>query len=68
MKFDIQIVGIGDTNMSRVVTPHLTTVHLPYKTSGIEGAKLLITMIEQKNRIIREIKMGYRVILEESTR
>ena len=65
---DIQIVGIGDTNMSRVVTPHLTTVHLPYKTSGIEGAKLLITMIEQKNRIIREIKMGYRVILEESTR
>ena len=64
---DISIVGFGHTNISKVVEPKLTTVHFHYKTSGIEAANIIMNMIENGDKIIRDIKMGYEIIVQEST-
>ncbi len=63
---DVAVSGIGHNRMSRVVTPKLTTVHLFYKTSGIEAANMLLEMIEEKSTISRQTKLGYEVIEAES--
>lgn len=60
------IAGIGHNRMSRVVTPAITTAHLFYRTSGIEAAKMLLEMIEGKNQVSRQMKLGYEVVRAES--
>lgn len=64
----IQIVGIGDTEMGKVIEPKLTTVHFYYKTSGIEAANMLIEMINSGNNMRKEVKMGYQLIEQETTK
>ena len=63
---DISIVSIGDTKESKVVTPKLSTVHYYYKTSGIEGAKILMDKIKNNNKDIHKIQLGYEYIKRES--
>lgn len=63
---EIAIAGIGHNKMSRVIQPKLATVHLFYKTSGIEAAKMLLEMIEKKNLCPRQMKLGYKIIQGES--
>lgn len=65
---DVQIVGIGDSVIGRMMEPGLTTVHYFYKTSGIEAANMLIGMVEEKAEAIKEIKMGYRLEKRNSTK
>lgn len=64
---DISIVGFGHTNISKVVEPNLTTVHFHYKTSGIEAANIITNMIENNDKIVRDIKMGYEIVCQDST-
>lgn len=68
MPEDIRIIGIGDSRMSTIVEPALSTVHFYYKTSGIEAAKALADMIKSGSNLKKEIKMGFKVIERESTR
>lgn len=63
----VQLAGIGDTVMGRVAAVSLTTVHFFYKTSGIEAANMLLSVLESGEDIRREIKMGYKVLPREST-
>lgn len=65
---DIQIVGVGDSNLAHVVQPRLTTIHYFYKTSGMEAAKMLINILNDEDKISREIKMGYKLVVADSTR
>lgn len=65
---DIQVAGIGDSQIARVCVPRLTTVHYYYKTSGEEAARLLVNMLTEKDKAPREIKMGYQIIPGQSTR
>lgn len=66
---DIQVASIGDSNNSRVCCPTLTTVHLHYKTTGMEAAKLLIEQIKNTgNTVHKEIKLGYQIVKRMSTR
>lgn len=62
----IAVTGIGHTRMSEIVTPKLTTAHYYYKTSGIEAAKLLISLLKEKEYIVKKIKLGYKIINNES--
>lgn len=64
---DVQVAGIGDSSISKVCVPKLTTVHYYYKTSGGEAARLLVDMLKTEDRVHRDIKMGYRIVLGEST-
>lgn len=65
---EIQIAGIGDTPLGNLMEPRLTTVHLYYKTSGMEAASMLLELLEDGSEVCKELKMGYRVIPKDSTR
>ena len=63
----IAVAGVGDTRMSRVVTPRLTTVHLHYKTGGREAAKRLIEKMQGGSAEVRQLKLGFELICRQST-
>lgn len=65
---DVQLGGIGDTPLSGLVTPSISTVHLYYKTSGMEAASMLVERMEKELVINKELKMGYEVIPKDSVR
>ena len=65
---DVAVTGIGDAELSQIVTPTLTTVHHHYKTSGAEAAKMLVGMMTGDDSVGRELKMGYDVVARNSTR
>lgn len=63
---DVQITGVGDSLLSRIARPSLTTVHIRYKTSGMEAARLLLDRIGYASMSNREIKMSYEVLSRNS--
>ena len=65
---DIQVTGIGDGDLSQIVSPTLTTVHPYYKTSGIEAAKMLVGLMNDSDTAQRDIRMGYELVVRNSTR
>lgn len=64
---DIRVAGFGDTQITQIVEPNLTTVHYYYKTSGEEAARLLLDLLEADKPVYREMKMGYEVIERTSS-
>lgn len=65
---EIQVTGTGDIPMGQIVVPKLTTVHYYYKTSGKEAASMLVGLLESEEAIRKEIKMGYEIILRDTTK
>ena len=65
---DVEVTGVGDSEISQIVTPTLTTVHHHYKTSGSEAAKMLVGLMTGDDSVAREVKMGYEVVSRNSTR
>lgn len=65
---DVAVTGVGDSEISQIVTPTLTTVHHHFKTSGSEAAELLVSAMTGEGRVSREVKMGYEVVARNSTR
>ncbi len=65
---EVQVTGVGDGELSQIVTPTLTTVHHHYKTSGSEAAKMLVGAMTGADSVAREVKMGYEVMARNSTR
>ena len=63
---DVAISGIGHSRMTEIVEPNLTTVHLFYKSTGIEGADMLIKMIQTGIDMKKKLKMGYEVVEQET--
>ena len=59
---DISLVGIGDTRMSEMMTPPLTTAHYYYKTSGMEGAKILLEKLKNPDLPDKKMMLGYEII------
>ena len=64
----VRIAGMGDSPLSKMARPKLTTVHFHYRTSGEEAAKILLDQINGKSLVCRELQMGYEIVEEESTR
>lgn len=63
---DIGITGIGHSRMTEIVEPNLTTAHLFYKSTGMEGADMLVKMIESGIDMKKKLKMGFEVIEQET--
>jgi LacI family sucrose operon transcriptional repressor len=63
---ELGIAGVGATKISKVVTPKLTSAYLHYKSSGIEGAKMLLEMIEGHSRLSKQIKLGFQIVEGET--
>lgn len=66
MPDDIAITGFGHSRMTEIIEPHLTTVHLYYKSTGTEGADMLVKMIQDGLDIKKKLKMGFEVIEQET--
>ncbi len=65
---DVQITGVGDSLLSQIIHPSLSTVHLTYKTCGIEAARLLLSQLDTGDKGISQIKLGYQVYGRNSIR
>lgn len=66
---DVQVAGLGDGYLGKIVEPKLTTVHFFYKTSGMEAASMLVDLMESGDtKICKEIKMGCELVLRDSHR
>lgn len=67
---DVAVVSIGDTRISQVVSPKLTTIHYHYKTSGRKSAEIMIELlksgIKTSKTIKKDIKLSYRLIERNS--
>ena len=67
---DIGIWSIGDSKISRVVTPKLNTVHYYYKTSGKNSGEIIMSLIDNNikssKNVDKKIKLGYRLITRDS--
>ena len=59
---DIAVVGMGDSKISRVITPKLTTVHYHYKTAGRKSAEIILDeldrSIEKDKSMIKKVKLN----------
>jgi LacI family transcriptional regulator len=64
---DISITGFDDIDVAEIVTPSLTTVHVPHRHMGEAAARLLLSIragkLDQKS-----IKLDTRVVLRDSLR
>lgn len=63
----VMVAGHGDSDMSKVTTPQLTTVHFSYENSGVLAAKLVLDLVAGKESDVKEIKLGYSLIEGESS-
>lgn len=45
---DVSITGFDDLELARIVTPALTTVHVPHRKMGRAAARELVMMVEKK--------------------
>lgn len=46
---DIAVIGMGDSKLSRVITPKLSTVHYHYKTAGRKSAEIILESLKSEN-------------------
>lgn len=65
---DVQVAGMGDNAIGRVLDPKLTTVRFPYRISGREAARMVTDLLDSPGGIHREIKMGFELVLRRSHR
>ena len=59
---DILVAGHGDSEIARVITPPIPTVHFSYEKSGEMAVEMLIEMMGQGETAVREVKLGYSLI------
>ena len=48
---DVAVVGMGDSRISRFITPSLTTVHYHYKTAGKRSAEIVLRKLNTINKM-----------------
>jgi len=58
----ILVAGQGDSDIGRVLTPPLLTVHYSYEESGELAVRMLLEMLGRGNGMPREVKLGYQII------
>lgn len=43
---DVSVTGFDDIELARILTPSLTTVHVPHREMGSKAAAALISLVE----------------------
>ena len=65
---DIRVTGQGGADLCEVTTPSLTTIRYFYEDSGANAASLLLERLKDPETPAKEIKLGYAIVENESTR
>ena len=64
---DCSIIGFGDIESCRLVTPNLTTIAQPSRELGMIAAKTLIQMMNYPAIINQQLMLQTRLVIREST-
>ena len=59
---EIAVAGFGDSRVSSVLMPGLTTIHFYYKECGMEGARMLLEKMQNPDAPEKSIKLGFELI------
>lgn len=62
---DLSIIGYDDIYIAEYM--HLTTIHQPLFTSGVEGVELLLDLIQQPDQAPREVSLEVRLVPRQTT-
>ncbi|WP_026688506.1 LacI family DNA-binding transcriptional regulator [Alteribacter aurantiacus] len=62
------IAGIGASEISKYVSPRLTTVDYNNENAGMETARLLLDQLNGSEEKMRKLSMDYRLIVRDSLR
>lgn len=65
---DISLIGIDDIMMSSLVTPMLTTIHIPIAEMGQVAVQTLVSRINKQHTIPMKITLPFRLVVRCSTR
>lgn len=58
----ILVAGQGDSDLAKITSPPLLTVHYSYEKSGELAVEMLLEMIEKKESFVKEMKLGYAIV------
>lgn len=64
---DLLLTGFGDSSISGVLSPSLTTAHVYYKSAGESAARLILEMLKNEKLARQNICLGYEIVEREST-
>lgn len=64
---DISVVGFDDIDVSQHVNPPLTTVHQPIRRKGESAVRLLLSVVERRDRDPEQLRLETRLIVRAST-
>lgn len=64
---EIMLSGHGDSVLTRVTTPTLTTIHFSYETCGELAAQMMLSILAGEEVPVKEMKLGYSLVEHEST-
>lgn len=65
---DVSVTGFDDNDYAKMVRPHLTTLHQDVNEKGMWAARLLLDMIEKKEKIQRDIILPFRLVVRDSVK
>lgn len=58
----ILVAGQGDSDIARVMEPQLMTVHYAYEESGEIAIQMLMELLGDGEKAIKEVKLGYYIV------
>ena len=61
------VTGHGDSELSRVTTPTLTSVHYSYEQSGELATQIMLNLLSGKEVAVKEMKLGYQLVENQSS-
>lgn len=63
---DVSIIGFDDIEMSRYITPALTTIRQDTEQLGTVAAELLLSSIEEQDATVKSVMLPVQLIIRES--
>ena len=63
---DIKIIGVGNDEMSSVVTPSLSTFDIAFEAAGENAAKMLLDILTDKQSSVSKTVLGFNWIQRQS--
>ena len=58
----VLVAGHDDSDLARVTSPPLLTVHYSYEKSGELAVKMLMEMLEGQEAFVKEMMLGYSIV------